>query len=389
MGQIRADVTTSSGHLLEFVRTGRARTRGELQELTGLSRSTVGLRLDSLVRRGWLREAGSTTSTGGRPPVVLQFDESHAVVLAADLDTRHARAAVMDLGGRVLQETSGELVIAEGPVPVIDTLASWFTSLLDAAGRSLDEVAGIGLSVPGPAEFEAGVVVRPPIMPGWDEYPIRQHLRRIFDVPVLVDNDANAMALGEQSAGYPDCPAFVLVKVSTGIGAGVVIGNRVFRGIDGGAGDIGHIRVRDAGDAKCQCGSVGCLAAVASGGAVAAALTELGVNARSGADVRELLRAGQPDALRLAREAGRRVGEVLATVVSVINPGVLMIAGDLADTDFITGVNEVLYQLTLPRATRHLKVVPAQLADQAALQGMARLVVDEVYSPAAVDARLL
>jgi predicted NBD/HSP70 family sugar kinase len=387
VGQIRADVTTSSGHLLELVRTGRARTRGELQELTGLSRSTLGLRLDSLVRRGWVREAGSTTSTGGRPPVVLQFDEGHAVVLAADLDTRHARAAVMDLGGRVLQETSGELVVADGPVPVIDTLASWFRSLLDAAGRSLDEVAGIGLSVPGPAEFDSGVVVRPPIMPGWDEYPIREHLRRIFDVPVLVDNDANAMALGEQSTGYPDCPAFVLVKVSTGIGAGVVIGNRVFRGIDGGAGDIGHIRVRDAGDAKCQCGSIGCLAAVASGGAVAAALTELGVNARSGADVREL-RAGQPDALRLAREAGRRVGEVLATVVSVINPGVLMIAGDLADTDFITGVNEVLYQLTLPRATRHLKVVPAQLADQAALQGMARLVVDEVYSPAAVDARL-
>jgi predicted NBD/HSP70 family sugar kinase len=252
----------------------------------------------------------------------------------------------------------------------------------------VDEVAGIGLSGPGPVEFDAGVVVRPPIMPGWDDYPIREHLRRTFDVPVLVDNDANAMALGEHAAGYQDCPAFVLVKVSTGIGAGVVIGDDVFRGIDGGAGDIGHIRVRDAGDAKCQCGSLGCLAAVASGGAVAAALTELGITARSGADVRGLLAASQPDALRLAREAGRRVGEVLATVVSVINPGVLMIAGDLADTDFITGVNEVLYQLTLPRATRHLQIVPARLADQAALQGMARLVVEEVYSPAAVDARL-
>jgi predicted NBD/HSP70 family sugar kinase len=372
VGQIRADVTTSSGHLLEFVRTGRALTRGELQELTGLSRSTVGLRLDGLLRRGWLREAGSTTSTGGRPPVVLRFDETHAVVLTADLDTRHARAAVMDLGGRVLQETAGELVVADGPAVVLDSLASWFTTLLDEAGRSVD----------------AGIVVRPPIMPGWDEYPIREHLRRRFDVPVLVDNDANAMALGEHAAGYQHCPAFVLVKVSTGIGAGVVIGDDVFRGIDGGAGDIGHIRIRDAGDAKCQCGSLGCLASVASGGAVAAALTELGVKARSGADVRALLAASQPDALRLAREAGRRVGEVLATLVSVINPGVLMIAGDLADTDFITGVNEVLYQLTLPRATRHLQIVPAQLADQAALQGMARLVVEEVYSPAAVDARL-
>jgi predicted NBD/HSP70 family sugar kinase len=196
------------------------------------------------------------------------------------------------------------------------------------------------------------------------------------------------MALGEQAAGFPDCPAFVLVKVSTGIGAGVVIDDAVFRGIDGGAGDIGHIRVRDAGDAKCQCGSLGCLAAVASGGAVAAALTHLGVTARSGADVRALLAAGHPDALRLAREAGRRVGEVLATVVSVLNPGVLMIAGDLAGNHFVTGVHEVLYPATLPRATRHLEVVTGRLADRAALQGMARLVVDEVYSPAAVDARL-
>jgi predicted NBD/HSP70 family sugar kinase len=271
---------------------------------------------------------------------------------------------------------------------VLDRLGDWFEALLAEAGRSVDQVAGIGLSVPGPVEFDTGLVIRPPIMPGWDEYPIRDHLRRRFDVPVLVDNDANAMALGEQAAGFPDCPAFVLVKVSTGIGAGVVIDDSVFRGIDGGAGDIGHIRVRDAGDAKCQCGSLGCLAAVASGGAVAAALTDLGVTARSGADVRALLAAGQPDALRLAREAGRRVGEVLATVVSVLNPGVLMIAGDLAGNHFVTGVHEVLYQATLPRATRHLEVVTGRLAERAALQGMARLVVDEVYSPAAVDARL-
>jgi predicted NBD/HSP70 family sugar kinase len=359
-----------------------------LQQLSGLSRSTLGLRLEGLLRNGWLVEAGSTVSTGGRPPTVLRFDASHAVVLAADLDTRHARAAVLDLAGEVLAEKSGELVVADGPAVVLDTIADWFVELLATAGRSVDEIAGIGLSVPGPVEFDTGLVIRPPIMPGWDEYSIREHLGRRFDVPVFVDNDANAMALGEQAAGYPDCPAFVLVKVSTGIGAGVVIDGSVFRGIDGGAGDIGHIRVRDAGDAKCQCGSLGCLAAVASGGALAGALSDLGVTARSGADVRELIAAGQPDAVRLAREAGRRVGEVLATVISVLNPGVLMIAGDLADQHFVTGVHEVLYQSTLPRATRHLEVVTGRLAERAALQGIGRLVVDEVYSPASVDARL-
>lgn len=389
MGPTRADGAASSpGQLLQLVRTGRAGTRGELQRVTGLSRSTVGLRLDALLRAGWLREAGSTSSTGGRPPTALEFDEQHAVVLAATLDTRHARVAVLDLGGQVIGEKSGHLVIADGPEVVLEVVADWFAELLASTGRDLSAVAGIGLSVPGPVEFDTGLVIRPPIMPGWDEYPIAAHLRRRFDVPVIVDNDANAMALGEQTAGFPDCPAFVLVKVSTGIGAGVVIDDAVYRGIDGGAGDIGHIRVRDGGDARCQCGAVGCLAAVASGGALARALTGLGVPARSGADVRALLDAGQPDALRLAREAGRRVGEVLATVISVLNPGVLMIAGDLAESHFVTGVHEVLYQATLPRATRHLSVVTGRLAEKAALRGVARLVVDQVYSPAAVDARL-
>lgn len=140
------------------------------------------------------------------------------------------------------------------------------------------------------------------------------------------------MAYGEQRAGYADCSAFALVKVSTGIGAGVVVGGSIYRGIDGGAGDIGHIRVPQGADALCKCGSYGCLAAVASGGAVARRLAEAGVPAASGSDVRDLLTAGHPGATALAREAGRVVGDVLATVVTLLNPGVLMIAGDLAGT---------------------------------------------------------
>src|SRR5262249_14170145 len=157
--------------------------------------------------------------------------------------------------------------------------------------------------VPGPVDSESGRVVQPPMMPGWDGYDIRGRLARAFcdrtgapGVPVLVDNDANLMAYGEQRTGHPDCSAFVLIKVSTGIGAGVVVGGSVYRGIDGGAGDIGHIRVPEGAHALCRCGSYGCLAAVASGGAVARRLAESGVPAESGSDVRDLLAAGHPEA---------------------------------------------------------------------------------------------
>ncbi|MFE7929680.1 ROK family protein [Streptomyces sp. NPDC057456] len=398
----------SSGDLLELVRRGRATTRGALQQATGLSRATVGQRLDRLFRAGWLREgAGGPVDSplGGRPSITLEFDDAHAVVLAADLDTRHARAAVLTLTGEILAEHGGTLVIEDGPDAVLGELGGWFAELLEKAGHRPDEVCGIGLAVPGPVDSETGRVVQPPIMPGWDGYDIRGRLSRAFTertaagtggdaeggpavaVPVLVDNDANLMAYGEQRTGYADCSAFVLVKVSTGIGAGVVVGGSIFRGIDGGAGDIGHIRV--GAEALCRCGSYGCLAAVASGGAVARRLAEAGVRASSGSDVRDLLAAGHPEAAALAREAGRRVGDVLATVVTLLNPGVLMIAGDLAGTAFLTGVRELLYQRALPRSTAHLDVVTSRLGERAGLVGAAALVVEHLYAPERAEERLL
>ncbi|MEU0387895.1 ROK family transcriptional regulator [Streptomyces chartreusis] len=388
----------SAGELLELVRSRRAVTRGALQQATGLSRATVGQRLDRLFRAGWLREgAGGPVDSplGGRPSITLEFDDEHAVVLAADLDTRHARAAVLSLSGEILAEHSGTLVVEDGPDAVLGELGRWFGELLEKTGRGAESVCGVGLAVPGPVDTETGRVVQPPIMPGWDGYDIRSRLVRALTehtgaaaVPVLVDNDANLMAYGEQRTGYPDCSAFVLVKVSTGIGAGVVVDGAVFRGIDGGAGDIGHIRVPEGAQTLCRCGSYGCLAAIASGGAVARRLAEAGVPAASGSDVRDLLASGHPDAVGLAREAGRRVGDVLATVVTLLNPGVLMIAGDLAGTPFLTGVRELLYQRALPRSTAHLDVVTARLGERSGLVGAGAMVVEHLYAPERVEERL-
>ncbi|MGP4043078.1 ROK family protein [Streptomyces sp. 2A115] len=388
----------SPGALLHLIRSGRANTRTDLQRATGLSRSTVGQRLDLLNRAGWLRHA-SGTSTGGRPSDQIAFDATHAAVIAIDLETRHARAAVLDLAGAILAEHIAPLHIGDGPDQVLDQLAGWFPDLITAAGIKPERICGIGLSVPGPVEWETGRVIQPPIMPGWDQYPIRERMEDVYarhvgrsledgPVPVFVDNDANLMALAEFHASHRDCSAFVLVKVATGIGAGVVVGGDVYRGIDGGAGDIGHIRLHDRPDALCMCGSQGCLAAVASGGALADQLSKLGIDTASGSDVKRLLAEGHPDAIRLAREAGRRAGEVLVTVVTLLNPGVLMLAGDLSGVPFMTGVRELLYQRAMPRTTANLQIVTSRLGDHAGLIGAAAMVVDFLYSPARADARL-
>jgi predicted NBD/HSP70 family sugar kinase len=205
---------------------------------------------------------------------------------------------------------------------------------------------------------------------------------------VLTSNDADAAALGEYAAGDQRTTLMCLVKVSTGIGTGIVINGRSYTGVDGGAGDIGHVRISPGSDALCQCGAHGCLAAVASGRAVAHELTAMGVPAASGREVRELLGAGNADAARLTQEAGRRIGEVMATVVSLLNPEAVLIGGDLASSQLLAGIRETLYKLSLPRATRHLRLQLGSLGDDAAVVGLTRLLVDHEFSAEAVNARL-
>jgi predicted NBD/HSP70 family sugar kinase len=382
---------SAAGHLLHLIRTGRARTRRELLDMTGLSRSTVAARLDQLVSLGYVHEVGVESGSRGRPSNLLGFDERHGVVLAADLGATHARAAVCDLAGRTLGEVAQQLRISNGPDIVLGWLETQWRGLLDASGYDLDHVVGLGVGVPGPVDFTAGRPIRPTIMPGWHDYPVRERLEQTFGVQGFVENDANIMALGEFHVAFPDCPSLLFVKVATGIGAGMVVDGRLVRGANGGSGDIGHIRLADRESGPvCACGARGCLAASASGGALARRLRELGLPAETSRDVADLAQSGDLVAIELIREAGLLLGDVLATAVSLLNPQVLVVGGDLvrAQEHFMGGVRERLHQRAQPFATRDLHILTSTLGDRAGAVGAARLVIEEVFSADAVDRRL-
>ncbi len=376
--------------MLELIRHGLATTRGDLVDLTGLSRMTVAQRVDALLAADLIVEgSAASTATGGRRRRTLAFNVGHAKVLAVELDTTHARVALTDLEGRIHAETRLDVSLDDGPPRVLDAIAAAAHQVLDRAAIGLDELCGVGISVPGPVDPATGRPSQPPIMPGWDAYPVQEHLAAgIHSLPVLAANDADAAAVGEWSARFPDSTSLCFVTVSTGIGSGIVIDGRSYGGVDGGAGDIGHVRLAGEDDKPCHCGGQGCLAAVASGASVARQLTALGVPAATAGDVGALLAVGQPDAVRLTQEAGRRIGEVLSTVVSVLNPGVVVLGGHLSSPPLLSGVRESLYRFSLPRATRHLSLHQGALGGDAPLVGLARLVVDQQFAPAAVDARL-
>jgi predicted NBD/HSP70 family sugar kinase len=376
------------GDVLELIREHGALTRGDVLDITGLSRMTVSSRIDALLEAGLIVERGTERVTGGRPSKRLEFNTSHATVVAASVDTTHTTVALTDLTGNVLAEERIDVAVADGPDKTLNAIAACARALLDVTA-GVERVAAIGISVPGPVDPDTARPSQPPIMPGWDSYPITEHLNDALGVPVLVANDADAAALGEQRRAHPASRSLCFIKVSSGIGTGIVIGGQVYSGTDGGAGDIGHVKIAGYEDRPCQCGAYGCLAAVASGRAVAHALTDLGKPAASGSDVGAYLAAGDTDAARLTQEAGRVIGVVLATVVSLLNPGEVVLGGMMASAPLLTGVRETLYPRSLPRATRHLTVGMSTLGAQAATVGLAALVVDREYSAAAVDAALL
>ncbi|WP_146068736.1 ROK family protein, partial [Arthrobacter sp. 9E06] len=189
--------------------------------------------------------------------------------------------------------------------------------------RGVADLAGVGIGLPGPVEHDTGRPVKPPIMPGWDGFDVVRFVQRPLPVPVLVDNDVNIMALGERTAHWPDQDNFIFVKVATGIGAGIISSGELQRGANGTAGDLGHVRVPRGDDVLCRCGNHGCLEALASGPAMAAALRREGLEAAKGADVVSLVAQGNPQSIQALRQAGRDVGDVLATVVNLLNPSVI------------------------------------------------------------------
>ncbi|MUN64512.1 ROK family protein [Kocuria sediminis] len=384
-----ASPAPGASEVFQLLRDGRPRTRAELARLTGLARSTVASRVDTLMALGLVAPDGGAASTGGRPPSLFALNPDARVVVGADIGATHARVILADLSGRELAEERQALSIGEGPDAVLGWLVRTVALLLERANRSVAELAAIGIGLPGPVEHRTGRPINPPIMPGWDRFDVPALVQTRYDVPVLVDNDVNIMALGERSFFWPGTTELMFVKVATGIGAGIISGGVLQRGAQGTAGDLGHVRVPRGGEVLCRCGNTGCLEALAGAPALVAAL-----NAQSAGelvtsqDVIDLVRSGDARAVQAIRQAGRDIGDVLATCVNLINPSVIVIGGSLAQAGehLLAGIREVVYRRSLPLATEHLRVAPSVAGDRAGVMGAAVMAVDHVLSPESIEA---
>jgi predicted NBD/HSP70 family sugar kinase len=395
------DGVTSAGDVFALIRELRDTTRAELGHLTTLSRTAVAARVAALLELGLVAESEQAASTGGRPATLLTFDADAGVVACVAIGISRTRMAICNLAGELVTTSDIDQEVALGPDDLMPDVVKRLDVLLEDH-RGVP-VYGIGLSLPGSVDRERGCSRDSPILRGWDGVALRPYFEEVqrlsggqersdrgfgSGVPVLLDNDANAIALGERGGELQRHDDLLVLKASTGLGAGIIAGGVLQRGAWQAAGEFGHNKTAAAQGIPCRCGDTGCLEAIAGGWAVVHALQQQGYSVRHMRDVVELAHAGDPEVRRMIRDSGRHIGEVIAAAVNLLNPKVLVIAGDLAGAyeTFVAGLRETLYGNATAMSTRELEVVPAAHGSHSAVAGTAAMVLDEVLSPRAVDA---
>ena len=368
-------------------------SRADIARVTGLSRSTISTLVADLQDRGFIIERPDDdepprTLGQGRPPVLLRLDPSAGIAVGVDFDHTHVRVAVSDLSRTVVAESSVETDVDHDAPAALDLAADMVRSALDEAGVHSDRVLGVGVALAGPVDLAHGRLHDSSILPGWQGVDTAAELTQRLGVPVHIDNDANLGALAEVTLGAGrTARAAVYVQMSSGVGAGLIVDGRPYRGASGVAGEIGHVTVDEQGPI-CRCGNRGCLETLASAPAIVRLVSETRGEVSSVEQLVALAKGGDLGCRRAIADAARVVGRVVGNLCNLFNPEMVVVGGDLsAAGELLLGpLREAVFHAALPAATAGLDVVAGELGDRANVLGALALAI--ANSEQAVAARI-
>jgi predicted NBD/HSP70 family sugar kinase len=389
-----ADHRTSAEAPINLASLGRVRvlqaltdnpglSRADLVARTGLARATVGSVVYDLIGAGIVQETVDTSPAGaraGRPPQLLALVPTAAYAVGLDVGHDHVRAVLTDVEGTSRWDATETLAVDDHPDRALGVAVELIDRAVAATGVHRSKILGVGMGIACPVDASSGELYADGIMPGWVGVTPTELLAERTGLAVRIVNDANAAVLAERRFGAArDCADVIYLRLSSGIGAGVVCDGRMLLGRYGLAGELGHVPVEPQG-AVCRCGNRGCLETVASPGAIAGLLATSWGRPVSTTDLADLLRAGDRGALRAVEDAGEAVGRALALVVTLLNPALIVIGGDLltAGETLFDPIRRTLARNTMSSHARSLRIVPSDLGDSAGVRGAAALVLDSV-----------
>jgi predicted NBD/HSP70 family sugar kinase len=356
-------------------------SRADVARETGLSRSTVSSIVAALQVEGIVVDRDvddKPAAGGGRPPAPISLYPAAGLALGVDFGKRHLAVAVANLAHEVLAEEWREMPDDYDADTGIDCAADLAELVLDASGADRGSVLGLGMGLPGPVH-RTGVVGSSAILPGWAGTHAAKRMSARVGMEVWLGNDANLGALAESTWGAGrGATGLVYLKLATGIGAGIVLGGKLFEGAGGTAGEIGHTSLDETGDI-CRCGSRGCLETYASGAAIAALLSRsLGEPLGTDEVVRRAVE-GDPGCRRALADAGRHIGAAVADLCNLVNPERIVVGGSMAVAGdvLLDPLREAVGLRAIPSAAEDVEIVPGELGERAELLGAVALVLHQ------------
>jgi glucokinase-like ROK family protein len=375
--------------LIRFSRNGIS--RAEIARLMDISRAAVTGIVGGLLDQGLVREVSLRTQHSGRRPILLEINPDYGYVLGIDLGASHLDVILADFSARVIQEVRADVDISIGPNQCLAQIHLQASQMLQASGIEWEDIRAAGIGVPGPVISDAGAVRMPPLMPGWDQFPIRSHFESLWGCPVSVNNDAELGALGEWAYGAAQGEDNIAyIKVGTGIGAGLLFNGRIYRGETGAAGEIGHIVIKDQG-LHCACGNRGCLETIAGGRAIARQAVRAVQQGRrtklaeyrpvEDITAREVAKAAQQGDLvaqQIISEAGTYLGVAVVSLVNLINPALIVVGGGVSQIGdlLLEPVRQAVEQKSMPAAGEHVRIISAVLGRRSSSLGAVAQALD-------------
>ncbi|WP_127583061.1 ROK family protein [Paenibacillus koleovorans] len=354
--------------VLEKIRTESPLSRAQVSELTGLNKGTVSALVGELIGDHLVYEIGLGQSSGGRKPVMLHFHKTAGYAVGIELGVTFILTVLTDLEGHIVAEQRLPLDVKQ-PDEVFERLVQQVRALLDRAPQSPYGIIGIGIGVPGIVDASGTILFAPNLQ--WESFPLKIKLEQEFGLPVTIDNEANVGALGEKQYGAGQTSDdLIYLSVSTGVGSGIILGGRLFRGASGFSGEIGHTSIEVNGR-RCSCGNRGCLELYASEGALLEQAASMGIDSFD--QLVERAEAGAPEALQLFRQTGEYLGIGIANIINSFNPGLILIGGQMvgAEAWLRNPVQRVVRQRSLPYHREGLEIRFASLKMHSAVLGAA------------------
>jgi predicted NBD/HSP70 family sugar kinase len=365
--------------LLQALLHGPGRSRAELGRALGLSRATITAVLLDLERAGMVEQAADGPEerprSNGRPPLQVSLAPSAAYAVGLDFGHRHIRTAVCDLGGRIVSDRYAAYDVDQAPLDAFELGRELTEQVLDEAQVSPQHVIGVGVGLPAPLDAATGLVHADGILPSWEGIAPARELEARLGLPVHLENDTNAGAMGEHLFGAGrGVDNLAYVQISAGIGLGLILNGAPYRGVAGVAGELGHVTMHDDG-LICRCGNRGCLETVANTLALTSLLSESRGEPISLARLIDLVHAGDRGARRAVADAGDAVGTALAAAINLLNPELVVIGGELAAAGeaLIAPIRAAIDRRVIAPAAGSVRVVPSVLGDRAEVTGAAAM----------------